>query len=383
MAENQDHSASQVTPTSNQNLIIGIVMGAVVLLLLFIVINQQSDSKAPEDDELAQLKQEVEDARASSRTSIGYAPGQNSEALAVKIKQDVDALNSMLSNQQANLDRLRGSEEAVRNLSRQNTDLQNQLSQSRINAQRVPGLEAQIATLRADLASAQDRLNNSVDESTVESMRSQLATARNDATALQQQINQLKAEMATMVDRNRLAVLQAQISPLEEENRKLRAELQQLRADADRAKLFVTRDKLSPRAQKLFGELVRLEGNAPAARLKAYERIGQDLNARVVESATFKTGSSALDATHEDHIKKIAATAPGNAFFLVVGYASKTGDLQQNRELSAKRSTRVASVVNYLKQQGQEVQAVYLGETDRFGAQAAPNQVCEVWEIRP
>jgi len=39
--ENQDYQApAPVTPASNQNLIVGIVMGAVVLLLLLLVITQ-------------------------------------------------------------------------------------------------------------------------------------------------------------------------------------------------------------------------------------------------------------------------------------------------------------------------------------------------------
>ena len=75
--------------------------------------------------------------------------------------------------------------------------------------------------------------------------------------------------------------------------------------------------------------------------------------------------------------------APGNSFFLVVGYASTSGDSQTNEELFSKRATRVASMVNYLKKEGQGVQAVYLGEGTRFGPEDAPNQVCEVWQIRP
>ena len=145
----------------------------------------------------------------------------------------------------------------------------------------------------------------------------------------------------------------------------------------------MTRENLAPAAQKLFGELVRLEGNNPTALKRAYERIGQSLNARVVEEATFKTGSAALAMEHEDHIQASSRQAPGNAFFLVVGYDSKSGGSKSNRELSAKRATTVASVVNVLKQAGQGVQAVYLGETNRFGANDAPNQVCEIWEIRP
>ena len=79
---------------------------------------------------------------------------------------------------------------------------------------------------------------------------------------------------------------------------------------------------------------------------------------------------------------KVDTTSPGD-YFLVVGYASKTGDAASNQKLSARRATAVASIVNQLKKSGQEVRAVYLGQTDRFSRSVnAENQLCEVWRIR-
>ncbi|MGE9266632.1 MAG: OmpA family protein, partial [Verrucomicrobiales bacterium] len=146
---------------------------------------------------------------------------------------------------------------------------------------------------------------------------------------------------------------------------------------------FVSRENLSPRATALFRELVALEGKSADELAAPYQRIGTDLNASVVDTMRFESGRADIDFQREDQLKKAVTSAPGKAFFLVVGYASKTGETEANRELSAQRATRVASVVNYLKQQGQEVQAVYFGETDRFGSEAAPNQAVELWEIRP
>ena len=69
--------------------------------------------------------------------------------------------------------------------------------------------------------------------------------------------------------------------------------------------------------------------------------------------------------------------------FLVVGYASTTGGIDLNRKLSSDRASRIASVVNSNKGEGQEIQAVFLGQTDRFSESEAPrNQICEIWEIR-
>lgn len=362
-------------------------MGAAVLLLLLLVITQQfGGGISQEDEDLKAKKEEVEKMRKENdamRMSRGIPTAQSSEAITAKIKRDVDELNRMMLDQQANLARLTDSEATVRTLNFQNADLQRRLVQAEGAASRVPGLDAEVARLRADAGINAERLANLVDPATVDAIRQQLSASRNEVSRLSRELAELQDNSAGMVDRNQLAVLRAKIQPLEAANRELRIELQGLRAEADRSKLFVTRDNLAPAAQKLFGELVRLEGNSPAALKRAYERIGQNLNARVVEEATFATGSASLDIKHEAHIKTISMQAPGNAFFLVVGYASKSGDSKSNRELSARRSTTVASVVNGLKQAGQNVQAVYLGETDRFGSKPGPNQVCEIWEIRP
>lgn len=384
----QPAPASPAPPSANQNLIVGIVLGAVVLLLLLLVISQQFNSNvsSKKDDRLEQIKKEFDEAiqaHATAKAGSGLANTQNAEALSVKIKQDVDALTGLLTTQQGNISRLQGYEATVQSLSRQNTDLQNRLTQANAAAQRVPSLEAQLAALSADVAAADNRLANAVDQTKAEALEQQLSTARDEIMRLEAALTKARNDALNMVDRNELAVLKAQSAPLEEMNLALRRELQKIRAEADRDQLFVSSDQLSPRATKLFSELVRLEGSTGTALRQAYERIGKNLNARPVETMTFKSNSSAIAIEREDHLKKITENALANSFFLVVGYASKTGDLQNNRELSAKRATRAASVVKYLKSAGQDVQAVYLGETSRFGATDGPNQCCEVWEINP
>lgn len=376
MAEEPNHPAPapSATPASNQNLIMGVVLGAAALLLLLLVISQKlgSNHSTAKDDKHEQMQKEIEEARqavAIAKAETGLTSTQNAEALSVKIKQDIDALTGLLAIQQENLARFQGSEATVQNLSRQNTELQNRLAQVNIAAQRVPDLETKITTMRAELTAANERLADASDQSTVDTLRQQLNQARTDAL--------------NMVDRNQLAIINARAAELEQINLELRAELQKLRAEADRNELFVSSDQLSPPAAKLFAELVRLEANLGASLSQSYERIGQNLNARPVKTMTFEANSSAVAIEHEDHIKKMTSQALGNSFFLVVGYASKTGDFQNNKELSGKRATRVASVVNHLKSAGQDVQAVFLGETSRFGPTDGANQCCEIWEIHP
>lgn len=193
----QAHSSSHPTPASNQNLIIGIVLGAAVLLLLVLVIITQvgNDSSKSESDELSDLKEKIEAAQranAAERASRGLSTGQSAEALNSKIKQDVDALTNLFASQQAALAELSDSKATVRSLNRQNTELQNQLAQARMAAQRVPRLEQQVATLRADLDMANKRLAGAVDQTTVDTLRQQLATSRNEIVRLESELSKLR-----------------------------------------------------------------------------------------------------------------------------------------------------------------------------------------------
>ncbi len=393
MADHQDPNptpqpapvAQAVTPASNQNLIIGIVMGAVVLLLLLLVISQQSGSfgfgQKEKNQDLLKEREAAEKARDAEMAAVlGITGAQDGNILAGNIKRDAEALLRYINATQGELTRLRGSEAAQQDLYVQIGNLKSQLAQAQNAQSQLAGLQAQLQSQQARIQSLTEQLGNSVDQGTVARLREQINGIKQEREELRLQLAQLKANMTDMVDRDQLDELRKLLP----ENRRLRAEIQELRAKMDSSsKLFVDRENLSPRAASLFQELVRLEGNSPAALQQAYRRIEQDMKARVMETASFKTGSSALDPKHESHIENVISTSPEGAFFLVVGYASGSGDLQNNRELSRKRSIRTASVVNHLKRRGQNVQAVYLGETDRFGSENLSNQVCEVWEIRP
>jgi outer membrane protein OmpA-like peptidoglycan-associated protein len=83
-------------------------------------------------------------------------------------------------------------------------------------------------------------------------------------------------------------------------------------------------------------------------------------------------------------IAEAIADAPEGAMFFIVGYASTTGNADENRKLSSNRATIVASNLEQSKPGNQMVQAVYLGQTKRFSSQTPErNQVCEIWQINP
>lgn len=376
---------TQRAPGSSQNLILGIVLGAIFLFFVLFMLSTGSGGigfgKAEQKDskELEEIRQELAEAKASrnaARDAVLGVPGQDGPALIAQIKRDADALNKLMVTYQSELARSQGYQASSQQAYAQIADLQNQLRQAGNAQSQLNSTEAALQNANQTIQQLNQRLAQAADPLQVQQLQQQLQGTRQEREALRTQLAELQARMAGMVDRSQLD----QLAPLQTENHRLRAELQELRARLDKT-LFVTRDNLAPVASKLFAELVRIEGSSSEERKAAYKEIERSLNARVMETADFATGSAALQREHESHIKNVITASPPGCFFLVVGYASKSGDSQANRELSRKRATRTASVVNYLKKQGQKVQAVYLGETERFGATNSANQVCEVWEI--
>ena len=372
-------SPPAASPTSNQNLILGIVMGAVVLLLLLLVITQQFGGQGDEskDPKLTEMQKESAELKAKIALMVSTSGNNQTTTLLVEgIKRDVGTLGAIVEQNQQNVLALKDSRATIQSLTRQLADLQRRDELNGDAATRVTGLEAQIKALTA-------QLDGAVDQTTMTALRDQLTASKDLSQQLQEELTALKTKSGRMIDGNQLAAVRTELDECLAENTLLKLELQKLRTKLDGARLFVTRENLSPKAQKFFRELERLEGIDQNGLEQAYERIKKEFNAHVVETAAFAIGSADLKQEHEAQIKGVTVESNPNSFFLVVGYASKTGDIKSNRDLSERRSKRVASTVNYLKQNSQEVQAVYLGETDRFGEKAQPNQICEVWEIRP
>ena len=166
----------------------------------------------------------------------------------------------------------------------------------------------------------------------------------------------------------------------------MRYEIQDLRAELDRNSLFIESEKdLPTEAQLLFAKLRSLEDANRQQLEAAYESVRTTLNAEIIHRQTFAKGSSQITFDREKIIQDILDKRKDHkALFLVVGYASTSGDNEANRKLSARRATVVASVVNTLKASDQRVKAVYLGETKRFSPKVEiENQICEIWEIKP
>jgi len=127
-----------------------------------------------------------------------------------------------------------------------------------------------------------------------------------------------------------------------------------------------------------------LEGLPGSDNNTEYSKLGVELDANVLHVLKFTSGSSELTAEEMTQLDHIAAEdVPDGDLTFIVGYASKTGDATANQKLSSDRATAAAEYFAGRKRPDQGVQAVYLGQTDRFSSDdPALNQICEVWRIR-
>lgn len=393
---------TSATPTGNQNLIIGLVLGAVILLLFLIVIQMNGRSRGG-STELDELKTELSSTRQrvnEERSLLGLPPlgsasGDTIEALAIRISADstqlagkVSQLHGALANQEARLATADATRQA---LTKQITDLQNQLDQARLMAGDTARLQIKLNDTQTlleasnrQLQTLREQLNTAPSQAQIAALTKRLEDALAARDNYEAQANDLTRQLQGMVDGGELDSLKRKLSVLEPENNRLRYELQKIQAELDKTRLFAEKvDDLPVAAQALYVELSKLENASPAELKAEYERIGQQLRANVVDTISFQTGSSRINLDKVEEIRRTAQSKDDGSFFLVVGYASQSGNLATNKQLSSDRATTIASVVNIEKKETQGVQAVFLSQTDRFSpSELTKNQICEIWEIR-
>ncbi len=162
------------------------------------------------------------------------------------------------------------------------------------------------------------------------------------------------------------------------------ARVKQLEGDLTKAKLFASSEsELVPAAVALFRSLRQLEGRSDSDITTSYSSLGVELGANVLHTLTFATGSSTMSSDEEAMIAKLVKEVPDGDLLFVVGYASETGNVDSNQRLSSDRATAAATYYSSIKRPNQLVQAVYLGQTDRFSSRIPErNQIVEIWRIR-
>ena len=340
---------------------------AVALLVVLIALKLKTPAVDPNlvllGGQLEELKRQ-----SASRGLPTLGGGEQIEDVAERMKKDADGIVLLAGRYKQLLD------EANANLVKKNTDV---------------------------LRSEQYRQMVSNDLDRVKAELQQAKTGGYEAESLRREVEKLKtlrdaqaAELATL--KQQLGAVGEQTSKADLDSLQRRFEetlrakeffesrAKELEGELGKARLFArSENELLPAAVKLFQTLRKLENQRDSDISKAYSQIGVDLAADVVKTLTFPTGSAKLGAADEAPVRKLVENVPDADLLLVIGYASETGNVDSNRTLSSDRATTVAEALTSVKRPGQQVQAVYLGQTDRFSSRTPErNQLVEVWQIR-
>ena len=220
-----------------------------------------------------------------------------------------------------------------------------------------------------------------------ELLRSQLAALQQERDSMAAELAGLRTQLAERVEGVSSDAHAALLRRLEETTRArdfFEARVAELEGQLSKAKLFAkSEDELLPAAVALFRSLRTLEGKPDSEISSAYSSLGVELGASVLHTLNFATGSSEISPSDQELIGKLVDEIPDGDLMLAIGYASETGNVEKNQELSSARATAAAGLYSSIKRPGQLVQAVYLGQTDRFSSKTPErNQIVELWRIR-
>ncbi|MGD9417956.1 MAG: OmpA family protein [Verrucomicrobiota bacterium JB025] len=362
----------QITPVMALTFVVIALLGA----LIVIAVNKGArGGSTAESAELKELRAEESALREDlnrGRMAMGLRPLEGGsepvDEIAGRLKRDADTMVALASSFQSLLD------EKEAEIGAKNTEL------------------LRSEQLRQRLVDQTGRLQSQLQQALVEGSDAQLL--RRDLTAMQQQRDALAKELSAV--RDELAGASGGVSvedykrlegQLEEALRArdfYEARVKELENAAQRATLFAkSEDDLQPLAVKLFRRLREMEQQPDADLMAEYSRIGEELGANVLHTLRFATGSHELTPENQDTISNLVSNLDDGDLLFVIGYASETGSVDRNRELSSDRATTAAELFATMKRPGQNVQAVYMGQTDRFsGSIPERNQLVELWRIR-
>ena len=220
----------------------------------------------------------------------------------------------------------------------------------------IAHLQAQVTNIQNNPSEGNDSANKNFDQ-----LKKKHQLLQSSLNILQKQSDQDKAELA-------------KLSP---EIKRLTAALAQFR---NKQVFANSATDLAPTHSQLFTRLQTLEDQDADALQTAYASAGTELNSKRTTRVQFGTGSVTVKSSDLSNIEAVASGSAEGDSFLIVGYASKKGDRDINKSLSSKRATAVAKALLSKLKGKNHVQAVYLGETKRFGS-TRKNQVVEIWQV--
>ena len=139
-------------------------------------------------------------------------------------------------------------------------------------------------------------------------------------------------------------------------------------------------ESLGKREQKLFYTLSQIDGLKGSALDQKYRQLESEHAAKNQGRVTFSSGQSSISAAQQKALDKIASTFKEGSRFLVAGFADSSGSLETNRKISSARAKAVAEELAK-KVPPAKVQAIYFGQTSRFGSKSQ-NRAVEIWELQ-
>ena len=366
-------------PVSKTSMPPAVALAFVIIALLGVLIvigirgNMGSSGAAPA--ELVELQAEAKALRDQlnrERVAMGLRPlegtGEPVEDIAARMKKDADTMVALAGSFQSML------AEKDAEISAKSAELirSEQLRQS---------LAAEGARLQAELQRAL------VSGSEVDMLRREMGSLKSQRDALAGELATVREQLAAKgegVPKDQLDDLQRQLEETRRAKEFFEARVADLESELSKARLFANNEnELLPAAVELIRSLRKLENKPDSEIATAYSSLGASLGANVLHTLSFATGSSELAAADQNLIRNLVEEAADGDLVLAIGYASETGNVDGNRELSSARATAAAELFSSIKRPGQLVQAVYLGQTDRFSSRIPErNQIVEIWRIR-
>ena len=348
------------------------LLGVLIVVAIRGVISNRSSVSAAD---ITNLEAEVNARRSElnrQRMALGYAPLEGTsepiDNIATRLKADADTLVALAGRFQEMLAE----------------------KDSEVTAKNAEWLRSE--QLRQTLASENSRLQAELGRalaagSDSDRLRSDLANLKSQRDALADELNATLEKLKTTtagVSPEDYEVLERRLEEALRARDFFEARVKQLEGDLTKAKLFASSEnELLPAAVQLFRNLRELEGRPDSELTTSYSNLGVELGASVLHTLPFATGSAGLTPADEEMVRGLVNELPDGDLLLVIGYASETGNEDRNRKLSSDRATAVAELYSSLKRPTQLVQAVYLGQTDRFSSRIPErNQLCEIWRIR-
>jgi outer membrane protein OmpA-like peptidoglycan-associated protein len=350
--------------------VLGFVIVALLVVLL-VISNRGRMGGGYTNEDLVELQAEVNARRSElnrERMAYGLRPleggSEDIEDIAARLKKDADTMVA-----------LAGSFQSL--LAEKDTQFSAKSAELLRSEEQRMSLAAEAQRLRSQL---QEALVNS---STAEAVQRELANLKAQRDALSAELATLRQQPAG-VNAEDFADVQRRLEEALRAKDFFESRAAELEAELSKARLFASSEsELLPAAVELVRSLRKLENRPDSDLTTAYSNLGADLGATVRHTLNFATGSSALTPADEERIRTLVEEIPDGDLVLAIGYASETGNVDQNRTLSSDRATAVAELFSGIKRPEQLVQAVYLGQTDRFSSRIPErNQLVEVWHIR-